>query len=50
MIAQHTGGLAGFRSLFWRDLKNGNTIIALTNQGDVFPVFDFLNDIKKTLK
>ncbi|UMQ43340.1 beta-lactamase family protein [Chryseobacterium sp. Y16C] len=50
MIAQHTGGLAGFRSLFWRDLKNGNTIIALTNQGHVFPVFDFLNDIKKTLK
>lgn len=50
MIAQNTGGLAGFRSLFWRDLKNGNTIIALTNQGDAFPVFDFLNDIKKTLK
>lgn len=50
MIAQHTGGLAGFRSLFWRDLKNGSTIIALTNQGDAFPVFDFLNDVKKTLK
>ncbi|WP_164974173.1 serine hydrolase domain-containing protein [Filimonas effusa] len=50
MIAKHTGGLAGFRSLFWRDLKNGNTIIALTNQGDAFPVFDFLNDIKKTLR
>lgn len=50
MIAQHTGGLAGFRSLFWRDLKNGNTIIALTNQGDAFPVFDFLGDLKKTLK
>ena len=50
MIVQHTGGLAGFRSLFWRDLKNGNTIIALTNQGDAFPVFDFLNDIKKTFK
>lgn len=50
MIAQHTGGLAGFRSLLWRDLENGNTIIALTNQGDAFPVFDFLNDIKKTLQ
>lgn len=50
MIAHHTGGLAGFRSLFWRDLKNGNTIIALTNQGDAFPVYDFLNDIKNTLK
>lgn len=50
MIAQHTGGLAGFRSLFWRDLKNGNTIIALTNQGDAFPVWIFLNDIKKALK
>lgn len=50
MIAQHTGGLAGFRSLFWRDLKNGSTIIALTNQGDAFPVFDFLNDVKRTLR
>ncbi|GGG92780.1 serine hydrolase domain-containing protein [Pedobacter zeae] len=50
MIAQHTGGLAGFRSLFWRNLKNGYTIIALTNQGDAFPVFDFLNDITETLK
>ena len=50
MIAQHTGGLAGFRSLFWRDLKNNNTIIALTNQGDAFPIVDFLNDIKNTLK
>lgn len=49
MIAQHTGGLAGFRSLFWRDIKNGNTVIALTNQGDAFPIFDFLNDIRKTL-
>lgn len=50
MIAQHTGGLAGFRSLFWRDLKNGSTIIALTNQGDAFPILDFLNEIKRTLK
>lgn len=50
LITQHTGGLAGFRSLFWRDLKNGNTIIALTNQGDAFPIFDFLNDIKMTLR
>lgn len=50
IIAQHTGGLAGFRSLFWRDLKNGSTIIALTNQGDAFPVFDFLNDVKRTLR
>lgn len=47
IIAHHTGGLAGFKSLFWRDLKNRNTIIALTNQGDAFPVFDFLNDVKK---
>ena len=50
MIAQHTGGLAGFKSLFWRDLKNNTTIIALSNQGDAFPVFDFAKDIKKTLK
>lgn len=50
LIAQHTGGLAGFRSLFWRDLKNGHTIIALTNQGDAFPLFNFLDDLKRTLK
>lgn len=50
MIASHTGGLAGFRSLFWRDIKNGNTIIALTNQGDAFPINDFLKDISNTLK
>lgn len=50
MIAQHTGGLAGFRSLFWRDLKNDNTIIALTNHGEAFTASDFLNDITETLK
>lgn len=49
MLAWHTGGLAGFRSLFWSDLKNGNTIIALTNQGDAFPVMDFLNDMKNSI-
>lgn len=49
-IAKHTGGLNGFRSLFWRDLKNDITIIALTNQGDAFPVNNFLNDLKRTLK
>lgn len=48
-IAVHTGGLNGFRSLFWRDLKNNITIIALTNQGDAFPLNDFLDDLKKTL-
>ena len=50
IIAQHTGGLAGFRSLFWRNLKNGNTIIALTNKGDAFPVSDFRNDLQKVLR
>lgn len=50
IITQHTGGLAGFRSLFWRDLKNGNIIIALTNKGDAFPVVDFQNEIKNVLK
>jgi len=48
-IAMHTGGLAGFRSLFWRDLKNNTTIIVLTNQGDAFPVYNFLDEIKETL-
>ncbi|MFC7347329.1 serine hydrolase domain-containing protein [Chryseobacterium zhengzhouense] len=48
-IVSHTGGLNGFRSIFWRDLKNNKTIIVLTNQGDAFPVNSFLNDVKKTL-
>lgn len=48
-IAMHTGGLAGFRSLFWRDLQNNTTIIVLTNQGDAFPVYNFLDEITKTL-
>ncbi|MDH6254081.1 CubicO group peptidase (beta-lactamase class C family) [Chryseobacterium sp. H1D6B] len=48
--ASHTGGLNGFRALFWRDLQNNTTIIALTNQGNAFPLNNFLNDIKKSLK
>lgn len=48
-IVSHTGGLNGFRNIFWRDLKNNKTIIALTNQGDAFPLNNFLNDVKKTL-
>ncbi|PIF46190.1 CubicO group peptidase (beta-lactamase class C family) [Chryseobacterium sp. 52] len=46
----HTGGLNGFRAVFWRDLKNNSCIIALTNQGDAFPVADFLKDMKRTLE
>lgn len=48
-VVSHTGGLNGFRSIFWRDLKNKKNIIVLTNQGDAFPLNNFLNDIKKTL-
>jgi hypothetical protein len=48
--ASHTGGLNGFRALFWRDLQHNTTAIALTNQGDTFPLNNFLNDIKKFLK
>lgn len=46
----HTGGLNGFRALLWRDLHHNNCIIALTNQGDAFPLADFLKDIKKTIQ
>ncbi|GEJ44180.1 serine hydrolase [Chryseobacterium sp. ON_d1] len=46
----HTGGLNGFKALFWRDLKNNSCIIALTNQGDAFPLGNFLHDIKKTIQ
>lgn len=42
-VAEHTGGLNGFRSLFWRDLKRDSCIIVLTNQGDAFPIYAFLN-------
>lgn len=45
-----TAGLNGFRSLFWRDVKNDITLIVLTNQGDAFPVDDFLDEIKETMK
>ncbi|MDQ0064458.1 serine hydrolase domain-containing protein [Chryseobacterium lathyri] len=46
----HTGGLSGFRAIFWRDLNHNSCIIALTNQGDAFPLSDFLNDMKRTLQ
>jgi len=49
-IAQHTGGLNGFRALFWRDLDNDLTIIALTNQGDAFPLNDFCKDLVSSLR
>ncbi|MGI9579784.1 serine hydrolase domain-containing protein [Chryseobacterium sp. RRHN12] len=48
--AMHTGGLNGFKALFWRDLKHNSCIIALTNQGDAFPLGNFLYDIKKTIR
>lgn len=46
----HTGGLSGFRAIFWRDLNSNSCIIALTNQGDAFPLADFLKDMKRTLQ
>ncbi len=48
--AMHTGGVDGFRSLIWRDLRSNTCIIALTNQGDAFPVYEFLDAEKKALK
>lgn len=44
-IALHTGGLNGFRSVFWRDLNEDKTIIVLTNQGDAFPLQSFLDQM-----
>lgn len=46
----HTGGLNGFRAVFWRDLQHNSCVITLTNQGDAFPPANFLNDIKKTIQ
>ncbi|PWN60991.1 serine hydrolase domain-containing protein [Chryseobacterium viscerum] len=48
--AMHTGGLNGFKALFWRDLQHNTCIIVLTNQGDAFALDNFLHDIKKTLE
>jgi CubicO group peptidase (beta-lactamase class C family) len=48
--AMHTGGLNGFKALFWRDLQHSSCIIALTNLGDAFPLGNFLHDIKKTIQ
>ncbi|REC60223.1 serine hydrolase [Chryseobacterium pennae] len=48
--AMHTGGVNGFRCLIWRDLKTNSCIIALTNQGDAFPVYEFLDAEKKVLQ
>lgn len=49
-IAMHTGGLNGFKALFWRDLQHNSCIIALTNQGNTFPLDQFLHDIKKSIQ
>ncbi|MEJ5049220.1 serine hydrolase domain-containing protein [Chryseobacterium culicis] len=48
--AMHTGGLNGFKALFWRDLQHNTCIIALTNQGEAFPLGNFLHDIKKAIQ
>lgn len=48
--AVHTGGLNGFRAVFWRDLQHNSCIIALTNQGDAFALDDFLHEMKKTIQ
>ncbi|WP_345989667.1 serine hydrolase domain-containing protein [Chryseobacterium sp. Chry.R1] len=48
--AMHTGGINGFRSIIWRDLSNNTCIIALTNQGDAFPVYQFLEAEKKSIR
>lgn len=48
--ALHTGGVNGFRGVMWRNLGNNSCIIALTNQGDAFPVYQFLDAEKKALQ
>ncbi|WP_160169497.1 serine hydrolase domain-containing protein [Sphingobacterium thalpophilum] len=45
----HTGGLDGFRCLFWRDLKNKLTLIVLTNKGDAFDPGEYLHAMRKTM-
>lgn len=48
--AMHTGGVNGFRCVMWRDLNHNSCIIALTSQGDLFPVYKFLDAEKKALQ
>lgn len=46
-IVSHTGGLNGYRACIWRNLHDKTVIIALTNQGDAFPLQEFIGAIEK---
>lgn len=48
-IVSHTGGLNGYRACIWRKLHDKTVIILLTNQGDAFPLQEFMEAIKKEL-
>lgn len=48
-MVSHTGGLNGYRACIWRDLNNKSVIIVLTNQGDAFPLQQFMEAVEKEL-
>jgi len=48
-IVSHTGGLNGYRACIWRNLHDKTVIIVLTNQGDAFPLQEFITAIEKEL-
>ncbi|WP_447637367.1 serine hydrolase domain-containing protein [Flavobacterium microcysteis] len=48
-IVSHTGGLNGYRACIWRNLHDKTVIIVLTNQGDAFPLQEFMAAIEKEL-
>lgn len=48
-IVSHTGGLNGYRACIWRNLHEKTVIIVLTNQGDAFPLQQFMQEIENEL-
>jgi CubicO group peptidase (beta-lactamase class C family) len=48
-IVIHTGGLNGYRACIWRNLHEKTVVIVLTNQGDAFPLQEFMEAIEKEL-
>ncbi|RKS24985.1 CubicO group peptidase (beta-lactamase class C family) [Flavobacterium endophyticum] len=48
-IVSHTGGLNGYRACIWRNLHDKTVIIVLTNQGDAFPLQQFMQEIENEL-
>ncbi|HEV3223561.1 MAG TPA: serine hydrolase domain-containing protein [Puia sp.] len=49
-IVSHNGGMNGYRTMIYRDMKNHNSIIMLTNKGDAADVETITRRILQILK